>query len=147
MMLCLQSKAQDALVTSGGEANGSNGTLSYSIGQTFTEFQTGTSASISQGVQQPLMFITTIGFYFEPTSLKISVFPNPTANFVTLDVGQLDYSDLKVHLYDVHGKLIQKVGVKEATTKIQMPNLSNSTYVLKVLEKGREVRTFIIVKN
>jgi len=53
-------KAQSGAVTSGGGANGTNGSMSFSIGQINCITTSGTGGTITQGLQQPLeIFITT----------------------------------------------------------------------------------------
>lgn len=147
MTICIQSKGQDAVTASGGEAIGFSRNLSYSIGQPFTDFKTGSANSINQGVQQPLILVATVGILVEPLIVEMSVFPNPTINYVTLEIGQLNSLELNAQLFDVHGKLVQKIGVSDALTKIQLPELSNTIYLLKVIQKNKELGTFIIVKN
>ena len=45
--------AQESANVSGGEATGSGGTVSYTIGQVAYTNHTGTNGNINQGVQQP----------------------------------------------------------------------------------------------
>jgi hypothetical protein len=45
--------SQESLSTSGGEANGTGGTVSYSIGQVFYSTYSGSNGTLSEGVQQP----------------------------------------------------------------------------------------------
>ena len=46
-------QAQKVVLPSGGNATGSGGSVSYSIGQIAYSYQTGPSGSINQGVLQP----------------------------------------------------------------------------------------------
>lgn len=46
-------QSQEAILTSGGNASGSGGTVSYSIGQTFYTTYMGANGSVSHGVQHP----------------------------------------------------------------------------------------------
>ena len=75
--------AQEVILTSGGNASGSGGTASYSIGQIVQNTITGTNGSAIQGIQ----------FYFESstltitdfeTNLSISTYPNPTSSFLNI---------------------------------------------------------------
>lgn len=50
----LSMQAQETTLTAGGEATGSGGSVSYSIGQLFYMTKTGTTGSVSEGVQQPI---------------------------------------------------------------------------------------------
>ncbi|MCP4553263.1 MAG: T9SS C-terminal target domain-containing protein, partial [Bacteroidetes bacterium] len=42
--------------TSGGEASGSGGAVSYSVGQVVCQTYSGTNGSVAEGVQQPYEF-------------------------------------------------------------------------------------------
>lgn len=52
-LFSLSLQAQEVILTSGGNASGSGGTVSYSIGQTFYTTYTGANGSASHGVQHP----------------------------------------------------------------------------------------------
>ena len=53
--------AQESVNSSGGEATGTGGTASYSVGQVVYTTATGTNGSVAQGVQQPYEISTTVG--------------------------------------------------------------------------------------
>ncbi len=46
-------QAQEALPASGNNASGSGGSSSYSVGQLVFSYKTGTTGSVTEGVQQP----------------------------------------------------------------------------------------------
>ena len=46
-------QAQTSVNATGGDASGSGGSVSYSVGQVVYTTNTGTSGSVAQGVQQP----------------------------------------------------------------------------------------------
>ena len=48
-----QTQAQEAVATAGGDASGTNGNVSYTVGQVVYTTNTGTTGSVAQGVQQP----------------------------------------------------------------------------------------------
>ena len=73
--LCLSS--QEVITTTGREATGVGGTVSYSIGQVFFTTVTGTNGNIIQGVQQPYEIYITLDI---GKNLELSVYPNPTTN-------------------------------------------------------------------
>ncbi len=45
--------SQEAVTATGGEASGSNGTVSYTVGQVGYSVKTGGGGSVLEGVQQP----------------------------------------------------------------------------------------------
>ena len=73
--------AQESVNGSGGEATGTGGTASYSLGQVVYTTNTGTNGSVVQGVQQPYEISTTLGINETSINLELSVYPNPTNNY------------------------------------------------------------------
>jgi hypothetical protein len=138
----------EAIPASGGNASGSGGTVSYSVGQIVYTNNTGTNGSVSQGVQQPYeISIVTSMQEANGINLTISAFPNPTTDYLTLKADNIEYQNLYFHLYDLNGKIIQENKVTLSDTKISMTGLPPATYFLKVTDNQKEVKTFKIVKN
>jgi len=63
--------AQDAVVTSGGNASGSGGTASFSIGQTVYTTNSNSSGTVAQGLQHSYEFLEVS---IKENNLRISVF-------------------------------------------------------------------------
>lgn len=140
--------AQNTITTSGGNATGTEGTVSYTLGQIVYNTHSGASGNLTQGVQQPyeISVVTTI----ENTSginLECIVYPNPTKGSIKLIVEFIDNENLKLQLYDINGALLQDKKVESRITEISMENLSASIYFLKVIINNKEVKVFKIVKN
>jgi hypothetical protein len=137
--------AQESPTATGGEATGTGGTVSYSVGQVVYTSNTSTNGSVAQGVQQPFEISVISGVGETNFNLELSVYPNPTTNYLTLKVDKT--TDLSFQLYDLQGKLIKNKKVSERTTTIKMEELPTSTYFLKVVKKKQIVKTFKIIKN
>lgn len=138
----------ETIPATGGNASGSGGTVSYSVGQIVYTNNTGTNGSVSQGVQQPYeISIVTALEETQGINLSISAFPNPTTDYLTLSTGNFDNKNLSFHLYDINGKMMQESKINVSETKISMTDLPPAIYFLKVTENQKEVKTFKIVKN
>jgi hypothetical protein len=146
--LGLTAQAQQATTATGGNASGSGGTVAYSVGQIVYTTNTGTTGSVAQGVQQPYEISVVTGIKNETkTSISLVVFPNPTTNFLTLNVSNAELSTLNFQLYDISGKLIESRKIISSSETITMENLPTATYFLKVTNNNKEVKTFKIIKN
>ncbi len=141
-------QAQEAVSTSGGDAAGSGGTSSFSVGQVTYTTNIGTDGSMAQGVQQPyeISIVTEIEEAKE-ISLSFSVYPNPTTTFLKLNVGNYTTKDLNYQLYDGSGKIIESTKVNSNETSIFMENTARGIYFLKVIENNKELKTFKIIKT
>lgn len=76
----------------------------------------------------------------------ISVFPNPTSGFVTIQ--NKNNSNLKnVEIYNVAGQLVQRFNVSNAkNASLDMSQLMNGTYVLKVISET-ETNSVKVIKK
>ncbi len=140
--------AQESINTAGGNASGSEGSASYSVGQVVYTTNTGTSGSVAQGVQQS--YAISIETAIEKTkgiNLSVTAFPNPTTDFLTLEIKEFELSDLYVQLYDMNGKLVQSQKIIDSQTTIAMGELVPATYFVKVVQNNKEVKTFKIIKK
>jgi len=142
-------KAQQTVSVTGGNATGSGGTVSYTVGQVVYTINSGSSGIINQGVQQPYeIFISPTEIKeAEGISLECSVFPNPASGFLKLKIENYKLENLSFQLYDMNGKLLKSQKVESDEISISMENILPSTYFLKVTDNNKEVKVFKIIKN
>lgn len=140
--------AQNAILPCGGDAAGSGGSASYSVGQVVYQFKKNSETSVSEGVQQPFeIFVSGIDEHAE-ISLNAIVFPNPTINSVELKIETESITvAYDVFLYDVTGRLLKTLKVAEKQTLIEMETFAPGTYFLKILENRELLKTFKIIKS
>jgi hypothetical protein len=148
LSLGLTAQAQQASTATGGDASGSGGTVAYSVGQIVYTTNTATTGSVAQGVQQPYEISIVLGIDNHYINLGLSAYPNPTTNYLTLNLGNAELSTLNFELYDINGRLIESRKIISSTETIAMENLPTATYILKVTNNNKkEVKTFKIIKN
>ena len=142
-------QAQEAYTTAGGEAGGSGGTVSYTVGQTVYTTEVGTNGnSLAQGVQQPYEISVITGIVeAQGISLEVSAYPNPTSDNLTVKVEDYKTANLQYVVFDINGKLLQTVKATGNVTQIEISNLPAATYFIKVLENQKEIKVFKIIKN
>lgn len=141
-------QAQEAIPTTGGNASGSGGTVSYTVGQVAYTTQIGTNGTVAQGVQQPYEISVVSGIEdTEYIQLEFSAYPNPTADLLTLKVENYDNRNLSYQLYDISGKLLKKEKLTENEVTIPMTGFIPAIYFLKVIDNQKEIKTFKIIKN
>jgi hypothetical protein len=146
--------AQNAIPVSGGDASGSGGTASYTVGQNFYTTNTGSNGSVAQGVQQAYEITEITGSpEIKGLNLTSSVYPNPTTDFLVLNVdasSSININTLSYMLYDVSGKVIEMNAVRKSSTTIQMGKLVAGTYFVKLVQTNnavnQEIKTFKVVK-
>ena len=141
-------QAQESISTTGGNASGSGGSASYSVGQMVYTTQTGTNGTLAQGVQQPFEISVVTGIEeAKGINLTVTAYPNPTTDYLTLEVKEFELSNLSFQLYDISGKLLETKKITGNQTNICMSNLVPATYFVKVYTVGKNDRTGVIVKS
>lgn len=145
-LTCLQ--AQEAISATGGNASGSGGSVSYSVGQVMDTTNTGTNGSVAQGVQQPFEIAVVTGIKeANGITLQYSAYPNPVTDILILKIeGELK-TPYDISLYDMNGKLLESKKTEGSETRIDMKKLVPATYILKATCNDKEVKTFKIIKN
>jgi hypothetical protein len=141
-------QGQQTIPATGGNASGSGGSVSYTVGQILYSTFSGTNGTVVQGVQQPYeISVVTAIRNTEDINLKCFVSPNPTAGITKLVFESPDYENMRFRLYDINGVLLQDKKVESRETEISLENLSSSVYLLKVIKNNLEVKVFKIVKK
>jgi hypothetical protein len=150
LLLCLgitTLKAQQSANAAGGDATGTGGSASYSVGQVAYTSVTGSNGSSNQGVQQPYEFFVTGIDDYKDISLTVTVFPNPTQSVVNLKVESTAFENLSFQLYTVNGQLLASSKITEALTTIPMQALAAGPYLLRVVNSEKPLKSFTIIKN
>ncbi len=140
--------AQEAIPASGGDASGSGGSVSYSVGQVVYTTNTGANGSVAQGVQQPYEISEVIGLEeAKGINLEYKVYPNPATDLLTLIIKNYDSENLSYQLFDINGKLLENKKLTGNETTIMVEALVPAAYFLKVIDDQKELKTFKIIKN
>jgi len=141
-------QAQSTIPASGGNATGTKGSVSYSVGQVVYTTNIGTGGSVAQGVQQPyeISVVNAIS-NIEEINFECIVFPNPTKGQIKLIISTKDFDNLRFQLYNLNGIRLQDKKIEGEETEVFMDNLLPSVYFLKILSDNKELKIFKIIKN
>lgn len=136
--------SQETILVSGGEATGSNGSSSYTVGQVFYT----TNGSMAQGVQQAYEFQTLSNLTLTSLSLEAATYPNPTSDNIILKISEKSaLKNLKYTLFDLNGKFIAQDLIISINTQINMRQVAIGIYLLKVSQNNKELKIFKIIKK
>jgi hypothetical protein len=139
--------AQEAIPVSGGNASGSGGSVSYSVGQIVFTTNSSASGTIVQGVQQPYeISVVTEIVEAKDINLFISAFPNPATDYLQLKIENEILNDLSYQLYDINGKLLELKNITGTESRISLENVAPSVYFLNVFRGSEQVKVFKIIK-
>ena len=139
---------QQAVSTAGGEAGGSGGSVSFTVGQTEYVSSAGSDGVVLPGIQQPYEIFTLTGIVPEKDiTVKSVAYPNPATDMLTLKI-QWDKPDkLTYTLMDIKGKILDESVIENNETDISLQNYPPSTYFLQVRYQLKIIKVFKIIKN
>jgi len=141
-------RGQSTIPAAGGNADGSGGTASYSVGQITWDIFSGETGSVAPGVQQPYeIFIVTAIKNTEGITLEYKVYPNPSSAQINLTIKPLDAENFRYRLYDLNGILLIDKLIESDLNEIEIEYLPAAVYLLIVMKGNTEIKTFRIIKN
>jgi len=140
--------AQETIPSTGGDAIGSGGSVSYTVGQIIYISSSGAIASIDQGIQHPyeISIVTGIDDLIG-INLICTAYPNPVNDFLTLEVKNFQNENLFYQLYDMNGRILDSKRITNIQSIIPMENFYSATYFLKIFNNQKEVKIFKIIKR
>lgn len=136
--------------TSGSNATGSSGTVTYSIGQIFYTYIGVSVYNVAQGIQHEensqTLVITENNI--EPKA-EITIFPNPTTDYVNINMTGLELGNEPqlYQLFDYQGRLLRQDTINQTETQVNLNDLSASIYILRVYANNKVLKTFKILKK
>jgi hypothetical protein len=140
-------KAQSAVLATGANATGSNGSVSYSVGQA-AYLVKGSSGQVSEGVQQ-VYEITTLATneISNATEEGILLYPNPFKDYLYLDFTTNNFKGSEYQLFDAQGKLIKTDKISQSKSEFNFSYLPSAMYIIRINQEGKNIKTFKIIKK
>lgn len=141
-------RAQSSNPAAGGNAVGSGGTVSYTLGQVAYTSLTGATGTVNQGIQVPYEISDATGLAESAASkITCSAYPNPAIDLIKLKINNFRSSELAYRLYNVKGDLLDRKKIEASETAISMKNLPPAMYFLRITDDNAELKTIKIIKN
>ena len=136
--------AQEVVSTAGSHGETTSGSLSWTVGEPVIETITDGTNTLTQGFQQSKLTVTAIND-LKVSGIELSVYPNPTNSFLLIEVKTYKQRDLLLSLFDLNGRLILQKKMAGNKQTIKMQNYKPATYILKVTEGNKDIKTYQIV--
>ncbi len=140
--------AQTATVSAGGDDQNLTGSLNFTIGQTLYTTSSNSNEEIIQGIQIPYdisILVSTNDFV--SNSIQLSIYPNPTEDFIKLEANEEVFDDELY--YELHNSKSIKLSSSafSANQFISMRDLNSGVYLLTVRKNNQIIKTFKVIKK
>jgi len=145
-LIPILANAQQIISSSGSDLKNRTGSLSFTLGELVIDTKNTGATAITQGFHQTKLTITAIDVLREQ-KFSILVFPNPTNRFVNLKIEKGEIRDIEFTLFDLQGRVLSKRKIESTNTEVPFSGYNSGNYLLKVIQNGKEIQTFKIVKD
>ena len=125
-------KAQSNIVTAGGNATNSTGSVSYSIGQIDFQYRSSADYSVSEGIQQVYAFDTAMSIDGVQHDFQISIWPNPSADEMNIEYTTSYELPLSLTVTDVKGAVIASQSVTQGQYSFDVNTWAAGTYYVNL---------------
>jgi hypothetical protein len=137
--------SQESVMSSGGEAKSTAGSFSYSVGQVVTNSYLSDEGSISEGVQQSYQIIT-LGGIKNNFNISLRAYPNPTRDYLKIEIDNFREQYFVYRLLDVEGKIMQSKKIDDHQTKIDLRDFSTGIFIVQILGEKLILDSFRLIK-
>lgn len=143
--ICRQTSAQNSTNNaSGGDATGTGGSSSYSVGQIDYIEATGTGGSSGQGIQQPYEIYEVEVEDGIQDKLNVSIYPNPTTDMIVIDMGE--ETGYSYSLTDVKGSSLSTTLITTGKESVSMSDKQEGVYILNLFKNDKSY-SYRIIKH
>jgi len=126
-----QSVEHQVIGATGAEIEQSNGSLYFTAGEPVSETLEADNYQLTQGYHQGLfLFVATENINKVP--FDVSIYPNPAADHVNIELSGISSNGFEYSLYDLTGKQHLNGTFQNTIERLSLSSLANSTYFLKI---------------
>jgi len=142
-----QSLTPEVLPTSGDNFVGTNASLSWTLGEGVIETFNSNNLILTQGFQQSNLLITLLSKNIK-ADVNVSLFPNPTNDWLNIEIKDANEKKYDLQLYDIKGTLIESISLKNPVSKINIEDYKPGVYTLKLSMQGTgKTNVYKVIKN
>ncbi|MCL4282593.1 MAG: hypothetical protein KJZ58_10040 [Flavobacteriales bacterium] len=145
-LFAIPAMAQQAVTPAGADANGSGGSLSWTLGQVDAAFLHSSAGSMAQGVQHPVELLT-VAVEEKGASPGLSAWPNPTTDALTLDLGEAFDGRAQYQMLDMAGNRLAEGRVNASPCTISFLGRPAASYFIRILHPDGTSSLLRVIKH
>lgn len=146
-----QSISNQVVSTSGSSGSGGGLFVDFTVGEIVVQSLSSSNYIVTQGFHQT--YIENVSVDNQPgLQVKIELYPNPTADEVTVQLSGEELPDMLASLYDATGRMLMsrllfEGNQQSATLKVDVRSLAAGTYYIQLQnDKQQPVKTLKVQK-
>jgi hypothetical protein len=140
-----QTVSPELISSSGDSFSNATYQLDWSVGECATVTHSAGDYVLTQGFHQGVYVISEVENI--QTDLCISVYPNPTTDFISLKIENLNNESIQFTITDLSGKILHNAEIKSNLEQINFTDFALGTYFISITKQNQLVKSFKIIKN
>lgn len=142
-MMSAQDLSPEVVATAGETFSTNSLTLDWTLGEIMTESYSGTIV-LTQGFHQPDNNTTSLEDLASVVG-TITVYPNPTTDFIVIETEQA--GNLELVLFDMSGRSVLRQNVSGSSSQLDLSGLPDGSYLLRLSDGQQAARSIRISKQ
>lgn len=149
MCLFITSKGQSITNELIGSAGGSFPTMDWSVGEVMTETFVSAEIILTQGFHQDVFSSETNTENISYPKDDFLLYPNPAIDKMYLKINTRNFEDsnLQLIMLDITGQVIYRDNSLSEMNYINIHNITEGFYIIKILSNENIIKTFKIIKQ
>lgn len=125
---------QELISAQGAHLENSNASLSFSLGEVFTNTYTTTDQSVVSGIQQPNPSGETINLDVSQLDQQLAIYPNPFSTHLQIEQLDLQYSKLNFKIHHISGNQIAAGTISQKKSTIAARDYPSGGYIITLTD-------------
>jgi len=138
--------SQEVISTSAGYSETSSLSVSWTIGENFTETFSNSEIILTQGFNQSKIIVTDISEILFP-EFTITAYPNPANEFINIKIESKNTEYFTAEIYNLSGTRLISELMNSDNTCIDIQSLPESNYILRISDSHQRIKSFKIIKT
>ncbi|MDP6922891.1 MAG: T9SS type A sorting domain-containing protein [Lutibacter sp.] len=139
--------AQTAVLSSGGNENGSGGNISLSIGAVIYHIDTENNGYLLAGTLQPYEISVDREDASPTVNYMYAIYPNPTSKYLTVSIQNFGQIPVEYSIISLLGVVVKSGEISSNLHKIDLENLVNSAYFLVISNGQNRLKAIKFIKQ
>lgn len=150
LTLPAQSIERKVISSSGGVFTNLDLKIFFTVGELSPHYFSNSNLIVSQGFQQNNVNITSL--VENNTNLEVSAYPNPTNDFLQIELESKDQIEITFEIMDIQGKRVIHSTPNfsfqgKGKTLIDVSELPNGSYLILLFNNAQKIGDLKIIKN
>jgi hypothetical protein len=145
-LMFIELSAQEAVVSGGGYHLSESISISWTMGELVSETLITGNFILTQGFQQSILTVVSVQ-EMDGVAFEIDAYPNPTKDFLYINIKNPLFGSVTYGLYDLSGRLLSGEKIESQIHEFSFTAYESGVYFLIISIENQLVKTFKIVKQ